>query len=68
MMSMMIGEMMIGNYLILIKYTEKAPMTPPKIVDIWKGSLKKYIENKIAVKGTRKIYELAFLGPSLVEA
>ena len=52
----------------LIKYTDKAPIPPPKIVDSRNGSSKKYIENKIAVKGTRKIYELAFLGPSLVEA
>ena len=41
---------------------------PPKTVDICKGSLKKYIENKIAVKGTRNIKELALTGPSFVDA
>ena len=40
----------------------------PNTVDAWRGSFKKYIENKIAVKGTRKIKELAFPGPSSVDA
>ena len=41
---------------------------PPKMVDIWRGSFKKYIENKIAEKGTRNIKELALTGPSFTDA
>ena len=51
-----------------IRYTAYIPNNPPTKVDNSGGSDKKCIENTIAVIGTRKIYELAFLGPRLTDA
>ena len=52
----------------LIRYTAYIPNIPPKRVDVWRGSNKIIIANPIALKGTRKIYALACLGPNLEEA
>ena len=51
-----------------IRYTAYIPNNPPNKVDNSGGSDRKYIENTIAVIGTRKIYELALLGPRLIDA
>ena len=51
-----------------IRYTAYMPNNPPSKVEYSGGSDKKYIENTIAVIGTRKIYELALLGPRLIDA